>query len=84
MSRPDLRVITLLFDEAVNKTELAQLNFLNTWHRVGKRSSLLDVFLSNKPHRATEIVNVENMMSEHERILLQLDCKASMRQKQFL
>ena len=84
MSRPDLRVVTPIFEDIINSNGLAQLNFENTRHRPGSRNSLLDVFYSDKPHRVTDVTNIENPLSEHEAVIMTFDCKSVMRTKQFI
>ena len=64
MVRPDLRVVTPIFEDIINKKGLAQMNFENTWHKPGQKSSLLDMFYTNKPHRVTNVTNMTNELSE--------------------
>merc|ERR1712112_444009 len=72
-----------IFDHIISHNSLAQMNFKNTWHRPGRKSSLLDLFYTDKPHRVTKIQNTVNILSEHEGVVMNFDCKAQMRQNQF-
>ena len=83
MTRPDIRVIYPIFNDIISNNNLAQMNHKNTWHRPGRKSSLLDLFFTDKPHRVTKVENTVNILSEHEGVIMHFDCKAQMRQKQF-
>ena len=60
------------------------MNYENTWHRWGRRSSLLDIFYTNKPHRIKETKNIVNILSEHDGVRILLDCKAKIKNEQFI
>ena len=83
MLRPDLRVITPIMDEIINRNNLAQLNFDSTWHRPGKKSSLLDLFYTDRPERVSNVQNVTNICSEHDGVSMTYDMKVCIRSPQF-
>ena len=47
LSRPELRALCPIWDKCILENNLTQINFKNTWHMPGKRSSLLDLYLSS-------------------------------------
>ena len=77
--RPDLRLITPIFGEIIDKKDLAQLKLCNMWHRLGKESLLLDIFYTDKPQRA----KVPNIPFVHEGVRMEYNFKANMKRKQF-
>ena len=82
--RPDLRVLMPVFNKCLARNDLAQINFLNAWHTLGRRSSLIDLFLTNKPQKITEVRNEVNILSDHEAVLIKVDCLKEMRRQQFI
>merc|ERR1711954_110786 len=49
LSRPELRALFPLWEQCLLENDLCQINKKNTWHRAGKRSSLLDLFFGSVP-----------------------------------
>ena len=65
-SRRELRALFPLWEQCKLDNDICQLNFKNTWHRAGKRSSLLDLYFSNVPRLIDGVQNVVNSLSKHD------------------
>ena len=79
MRRPDLRALIPIWEDFTMTNNLAQLNHKPTRHQSGCNSSLLDLFLTNVPERATNIENFNNITSEHEGVSMILHTKSQIK-----
>ena len=66
LSRPELKALYPIWEQCIIDNDLCQMNRKNTWHRPGKRSSLLDIFFSNCPNLIDGVQNMVNTLSEHD------------------
>ena len=62
---------------------ITQINWKPTRHRAGKKSSLLDIFLTTCPNRNDGCHYVPNSLSEHEAVLVDLFTEDSQIKEQF-
>ena len=74
-NRPELKALTPIWDKCMLECGFIQLNFKDTWHMPGKRSSLLDLFYTTKPQMISGVANVTNILSEHDGVTLNLHTK---------
>ena len=79
LRRPELRALTPILEEFAMSRNIAQLNHKPTRHQSGCNSSLLDLFLTNIPERATNIENFTNITSEHEGVSMILHTKTQIK-----
>lgn len=70
--RPEIKDLSPIWDKRMLKNGLAQVNFENTWHRPGKRSSLLDLFYTTDPNNIDGVENTVNTLSEHDAMKINL------------
>merc|ERR1711954_299442 len=72
-----------IWEECISDNNLIQLNFKDTWHMPGKRSSLLDLFYCTKPELISNVENTTNLLSEHDGINLHINTKEAQLKPQF-
>merc|ERR1711954_552990 len=82
-SRPELRALTPIWEECISGNNLIQLNFKDTWHMPGRRSTLLDLFYCTKPELISNVENTTNLLSEHDRVNLHIHTKEAELKPQF-
>ena len=82
--RADLKAIKPIFVDCLTKNNLALVNKEPTWFRVGKRESLLDLFIVSHPHHVLNCNNVTNMLSEHAGVKLDLNISLELQKQQFI
>ena len=75
LSRPELKALSPIWDLCMLENNLTQINFKNTWHMVGKHSSLLDLYYCTAPEVINGVTNVTNILSEHDGIKLNIHTK---------
>ena len=68
-NRPEMKALKPIWEKCVLDNNLQQINFKNTWHMPGCKSSLLDLFYVSKPELAENISNDTNITSEHDRVI---------------
>ena len=83
MSRPELQALIPIWEQNILDNDLCQLNKKNTWHRPGKRSSLLDLFFTNVPGIIDGIQNAVNTLSEHDGVRVNLHTSEILNKTQF-
>ena len=74
-SRADLKQLNQILIKYKNIASLQQLNHKPTWHRTGKRPSLLDLFLTNTPTKTNNIETKPSIVADHCSVKLQLHTK---------
>ena len=70
-----MRALAPIWEECISDNNLIQLNFKDTWHMPGKRSSLLDLFYCTKPELVSNVDNTTNLLSEHDGVNLHIHTK---------
>ena len=78
LSRPEFRALCTIWDTFMLENKLSQINFKNMCHCVGKKSSLLNLFYCTAPKTINGILNVSNILSEHDGVRITVDCKSKL------
>ena len=73
-----------MFDDIVNNNDMAMINKEPTWHRPGRRRSLLDLYTVDNSHLITKTENVTNILSEHSGVTIDIILSLKTAKKQFL
>ena len=66
INRPDLKDLYPLLDDLITNNALTQLNTKPT--RIGHKSSLLVLLITNCPNKVNEVTQYPNSLSEHEAV----------------
>ena len=72
MSRQEFKALRPIWDQCMLDCGFVQMNFKDTWHMTGKRSSLTYLYYCTKPEMVSGINNVTNLLSEHDGVTLNL------------
>jgi len=83
LSCPGLRALSPIWDMCFLENQLVQINFKNTWHRAGEKSSLLDLIYLTVPQTTDGVVNTPNVLSEHDCVKIDLHTKEQLVKPQF-
>ena len=83
LSRPEMKALCPIWDKCMIDNGFIQMNFKDTWHMPGKRSSLLDLYYCTTPDKVSGISNVTNLLLEHDGVTLNLHTKILRHRPQF-
>ena len=83
LERNDLKVLYPILDDFITINNMTQVNWSPTRHRIGQKSTLLDIFISNCPGKINGVTYVPNSLSEHEGVLMTLHNEDIQIQPQF-
>merc|ERR1711954_338926 len=72
------------FEKFLAENSLTQINSKCTRHRIGQRSSLLDIFLTNVTLKCSRWENLANQSSEHEAVKILFRLTSRIHRQQFL
>ena len=82
--RADLKKLIPELKNFLSDNAITQLNSKCTRHRLGQRSSLLDVYFTNATLKCSQWENIVNLTSEHEAVKVNFRVTDRIHKKQFI
>ena len=82
--RKDIKNLIPMLEDFMAEFNVVQMNIKTTRHRIGERSTTLDLFLTNIPAKCSQWKNVENLTSEHDGVAMTVKIDNIVKKPQFM
>ena len=83
LSRRNVPLLTEIYNDHINRNNLSQLNFEPTRHWPGKKSTLIDHFMTNAPNMVDGVQTLKSHIADHSLVKLQFHSRVLKSRPQF-